>query len=485
MINWAIDGGVDVNNGDEAKVNVFSESGAKVKRETFTSGFAVFFATLGSAVGLGNIWKFPYLTGVNGGGAFLLTYFICVLLVGIPVMAGEFYIGRKSRKNAVGSFNKLNAASGWKSIGFMGIAAAFLIMFFYSAVAGWVYSYVYKAIKGEFAILAGKSAEEAGKIAADQFGSTVGSLMPPMVWQAIVLVVVSVILIAGVKNGIERITKTLMPVLFILIIICDIRALTLPGAAEGMKFLFNVDFTKLTAPVILSAMGLAFFKLSLGMGTMITYGSYFTEDNNLLATPAKVALSDTFVSLLAGIAIFPAVFSFGIEPGAGPGLLFNTIPLVFSKIPFGNILLIAFFLLTSIAATTAMISLVEVPVAYFAEEKGLSRNKAVLLTAGIMLVIGVLTVHPKSIFGAVVIGGKGFFDWFDYISSNILLPVGGLLIALFIGYFVKKEDLLKEFSNNGLLNNEGLVVAYRFIIRFITPILLVLVFLNSLGIIKF
>lgn len=454
------------------------------QREKFSSGLAVFFATLGSAVGLGNIWKFPYLTGVNGGGAFLFTYLICVVLVGIPVMAGEFYIGRKSRKNAVGAFKKLKAAPAWKSIGFMGVAAAFLIMFFYSAVAGWVYSYVFKALKGDFAVLSGKGAEEAAKIASGQFNDTIGSLLPPMIWQTIVMVVVSAILIAGIKKGIERITKTLMPVLFILIIICDIRSLTLPGAGEGIKFLFSADFSKLTASVILSALGLAFFKLSLGMGTMATYASYFTEDNNLLVTSVKVALSDTFVSILAGIAIFPAVFSFGMKPGAGPGLLFNTIPLVFSKIPFGNILLIAFFILTSIAATTAMISLVEVPVAYFTEEKGLSRDKSVMLTAVIMLVIGLLTVHPKSVFGSVVFAGKGFFDWFDYISSNILLPVGGLLITIFIGYFVKKEDLAKELSNNGTLNNERLIKAYRVIVRYITPVLLIIVFLNSIGIIK-
>jgi NSS family neurotransmitter:Na+ symporter len=454
------------------------------KRETFTSGLAVFFATLGSAVGLGNIWKFPTLTGQYGGGAFLLTYFICVIIVGIPVMVGEFYIGRKSRKNAVGAFDKLKAKPVWKSIGYMGVISAFLIMFFYSAVAGWVYSYVFKAVKGDFAALGSKGIEEATQFVSAQFGSTVGSFMPPMIWQLIVMAVVAVILIAGVKKGIERITKTLMPVLFILIVIIDIRALTLSGAVEGLKFLFHVDINKLTAPVILSAMGLAFFKLSLGMGTMITYGSYYTEDNNLLATPFKVALSDTLVSVLAGIAVFPVVFTFGLEPGAGPGLLFQTIPLVFSKVPFGNILLVMFFILASIAATTAMISISEVPVAYFSEERGMSRKSAVLLTVGIIAIVGLLTVHPKSFLGGVVIAGKGFFDWFDFISSNILLPAGGLLTAVFIGYFVKKNNIVKELSNNGGLNNEKLITIYRVVIRYITPVLLLIVFLNSLGILK-
>jgi NSS family neurotransmitter:Na+ symporter len=455
----------------------------KHKRETFSSGLAVFFATLGSAVGLGNIWKFPYMVGQNGGGAFVLTYLICVALVGIPVMVAEFYLGRKTRSNAVGAFDKLKAKPYWKSIGYFGVASALLIMFFYSAVAGWVYSYVFKALTGSFNVLSEKSVEEAVKLAGAQFDATSGSFLPPIIWQFIVLATVSVILIAGVQKGIEKVTKTLMPVLFILIIICDIRALTLTGASEGLKFLFNVDFSKLTGTVILSALGLAFFKLSLGMGTMMTYGSYFTKDNNMIATSAKVAISDTIVSLLAGIAIFPIVFEFGLEPSRGPGLLFNTIPLVFAKVPFGNVLLVLFFLLTAIAATTAMLSLVEVPVAFLTEEKGLNRKLAVIVTASIMLVVGALTVHPQSLFGTVEIFGKNFFDFFDYLSSNILLPLGGLLIAIFVGYFANRNDIDRELSNEGKLNNKGILRIYHITIRYITPILLLIVFLVSIGVI--
>ena len=453
----------------------------KKKRETFSSGFAVFFATLGSAVGLGNIWKVPYLTGSNGGGAFLLIYVLCVALVGIPIMVCEFYIGRKSRKNAVGAFEELKAAKGWKSIGFIGVVSAFLIMFFYSCVAGWVYSYVFKAIKGDFAGVT--SATSSAK-----FMSTLVGPMPPLIWQFIVLAVVSLVLLAGVKNGIERITKTLMPVLFILILICDVTALTLPGASQGLKFLFHVDFSQINGAVILTALGLAFFKLSLGMGIMITYGSYFTQNNNMIATSVRVALSDSLVSILAGIAIFPAVFSFGMKPSEGAGLLFKTIPLVFSKMPFGNILLVAFFLLTAIAATTAMISNVQVPVAYFTEEKGMGRKSAVLLTTGIMMSIGILatlSAHPSSVLGNIhILGQKGFFDSFDYLSSNILLPVGGLLTAIFVGYFVKKEDFKLELSNQGTLNNGAVINVLYVFIKFITPILLIIVFLNSIGIIK-
>jgi len=450
-------------------------------REKFSSGLAVFFATLGSAVGLGNIWKFPYLTGQYGGGAFLLVYFCCILFVGLPIMLGEFYIGRKARKNAVGALKQLKPGTSWKNIGIMGVGAAYMIMFFYSCVAGWVYFYLFKAISGDFIGITMETAKA-------QFGSVIMGPISPIIWQFIVMAVVASILAMGVKQGIEKITKTLMPLLFVLIIICDIRALTLPGAAEGVTFLFHVDFNQLTAAAILTALGLAFFKLSLGMGTMITYGSYFTEDNNMFGTAVKVALSDTLVSMLAGLAIFPTVFSFGMEPGAGPGLLFMTIPLVFSQMPFGSFLLVAFFFLTAIAATTAMLSLVEVPVAYWSEERGMPRKKAAVVNAVIIAVIGVLatlSVDKASMLGNITFFGMGFFDFFDYISSNILLPLGGLFIALMMGYAIKREEVVMELSNNGKLKIAKLVSVYFFLIRYVTPLLLIVVFLNSIGILKF
>lgn len=279
-----------------------------------------------------------------------------------------------------------------------------------------------------------------------------------------------------------------MPVLFVLIIICDIRAITLPGAYEGFKFLFKIDFGMITKQGILMALGLAFFKLSLGMGTMVTYGSYFTKDNNLISTSVRVALSDTVVSILAGIAIFPAVFSFNMEPAAGPGLLFMTIPLVFSKIPFGNVLLVLFFILTSIAATTAMMSIMEVLIAYYTEEKGFSRAKAVILNAGSIAVIGILaalSTHSSSLLGNIEISGKRFFDLFDFLSSNVLMPIGGLLTAILLGYFIKKDEIKYELSNHGTLNVNFLVDTYYFIVRYVSPILLIIIFLNSIEILKF
>lgn len=449
-------------------------------REGFSSGLAAFFATLGSAVGLGNIWKFPYVVGSNGGAAFLLVYFACIIFIGLPVMVSEFYMGRKTRKSVVGAVQELNSNNKWKSIGAFSILAAYFIVFFYSAVGGWVYSYVFKAIKGDFR---GATSETVKGM----FMNTITNPVSPILWQLVVITVVSIILASGVKNGIERITKTLMPVLFILILICDARALTLPGVKDSFKFLFKIDFSMLTQQGILIAMGLAFFKMSLGMGTMTTYGSYFTKKDNMMATAAKVAISDTIVSLLVGIAVFTAVFSFNMKPTDGPGLLFMTVPLVFAKLPFGGVLLVAFFLLASIAATTAMMSMCEVAIAYFVEQKGMSRKKAVLINAIIIIILGIpatLSADASGALGGVTILGKTFFDLFDYVSQNILLPLGGLLIAIFVGYTVPKKDIEMELSNEGEIKQHKLIDFYYLILRYVTPVLVFVVFLSSIGVIE-
>lgn len=448
------------------------------RREGFSSGLAAFFATLSSAVGLGNIWKFPYVVGENGGAAFLLVYFICIIFVGLPVMVSEFFIGRKARKNVMGAVKELTPKKRWRSIGIIGILGGYFVMFFYTGVAGWVYSYVFKIIRGDFNGATAESVQQ-------QFATTTVGPVPPVIWQIIVITVVSIILIGGVKNGIERITKTLMPVLFILILVCDIRALTLPGIKESFSFLFKPDFSHLTSQGILIAMGLAFFKLSLGMGTMVTYGSYFTEEDNMFGTAAKVAISDTIVSLLVGIAVFSAVFTFNMTPSSGPGLLFVTIPLVFSKIPFGKFLIITFFILASIAATTATVSMFEVLIAYYTEQKGISRKKAVISNAILIAFIGAfstLSVGETALLAHVKIFGKSIFDLFDFMSSNILLPVGGLLMALLVGYVVPKDDIKQELSNNGKLKTNKIIDFYYIVLRYVTPVLLIVVFLSSLGI---
>lgn len=450
---------------------------AQGKREKFTTNLGAIFATLGSAVGLGNIWKFPYLTGENGGAAFLITYIICVFFIGLPVMISEFIIGRKARSNAVGAYKKLAPGTAWFSAGWMGIAAAFLIMAFYTDVAGWVYSYVIKSAVGG---LSGLDAEGTAAV----FGSLVGSPLTPLLWQWVVLIVVAFIIMAGVQKGIERVTRTLLPILFILFIICDIRALTLPGASEGLAFLFKPDFSKITGVVILTAMGLAFFKLSVGMGTMTTYGSYMGDDDNITSTAVKVALSDTLVSILAGIAIFPAVFAFGQQPEQGPGLLFNTIPLVFNSMPFGSIILFLFFVLTAIATTGAMISLLEVPVAYFIEEKKWARNKATLVSIFIMGGMGALATLSTSVLSGTLVLGKNWFDLFDFASSNVLLPLGGLIICFFVGWKLGPYEIIKEGSNNGTLANTSVLKAFTFVVRYIAPLAIIIVFMNSLGVLN-
>lgn len=448
-------------------------------REGFSSGLAAFFATLSSAVGLGNIWKFPYVVGANGGAAFLLVYCICIIFIGLPVMISEFYIGRRTRKNIVGAINELkqDGSKAWQSISVFSILSAYFIVFFYSSVGGWVYSYIFKAIRGVFN---GSTSD----IVQEQFMSTITNPVYPILWQIVIIAVVSITIALGVKNGIEKLSKTLMPVLFVLIIICDIKALTMPGIKESFNFLFKVDFSKLTQQGILTALGLAFFKMSLGMGTMTTYGSYFTEKDNMMSTAVKVAVSDVLVSLLVGISIFSAVFSFNMAPESGPGLLFMTIPLVFTKLPFGNLLLVAFFILSAIAATTAMISMCEVVIAYFTEQKGMSRVKAVLINAVIILIFGIpatLSADVSGVLGGISIFGKTIFNFFDYVSQNIFLPLGGLLIALLIGYKASKKDIVRELSNNGKIKMNKFIDIYYFIVKYISPVLILIVFLSSLG----
>ncbi len=294
-------------------------------RDGFTSTFGALMATLGSAVGLGNIWKFPSLTGTNGGAGFLLVYLAATLLVGLPVMVSEIMLGRTARADAITTFDKLAPRNQWwwKAIGWMGFAAALLIMAFYSEVAGWVYAYIFKSLSGEIATTDPKAA-------AVVFGQLVANPWSSLIWQWVVLALTGFIIAFGVSKGIEAVTRRLMPLLFILLLILCVRSLTLSGAGQGLAFLFDIDFAKITPAVMLTALGLAFFKLSLGMGTMLTYGSYFRDNQNIAATATRVMFADLSVSLLAGIAIFPAVFAFGFEPAAGPSLVFMTIPAVFT-----------------------------------------------------------------------------------------------------------------------------------------------------------
>ncbi len=447
----------------------------QTKRDGFTSTFGVLVATLGSAVGLGNIWKFPSLTGANGGAGFLLVYLIATLLVGLPVMIVETMLGRAARANAVSTFERVapRGQPGWQAVGWMGFAAALLIMAFYSGVAGWVYAYIFKAISGEIATTD-------PKVAAAVFGSLVSNPVSSLLWQWVVLGITGSIIMMGVAKGIEAVARKLMPLLFILLLVLCARSLTLPGAMPGLTFLFSPDFSKITPAVLLTALGLAFFKLSIGMGTMLTYGSYFRDDQNIPATTTRVMLADLSVSLLAGIAIFPAVFAFGFEPAAGPSLVFMTIPAVFTAMPGGTVFMTIFFILTAIASVGAILSLLEVPVAILSERFGFGRKRASLYTILAIALLGVPAALSQSLSAEWKVFGMNPFDLFDFLSSNLLLPLGGILICVFVGWVYGFPELEKQLGNRGTLHNAWLVKTVFFLIRFVTPLSIAAVLLHGL-----
>lgn len=449
-------------------------------RGGFSSTLGALFATIGSAVGLGNIWKFPYLTGENGGAAFILIYLLSTLLVGLPVMIAEIALGRTARANAIDTLRNLtpNKNSPWWLIGALGALASFLIMAFYSEVAGWVFAYIPKAFAG--AVLS-----TSPDVTSQAFTDLISNPLLALVCQWVVLIFVGFILIRGVSKGIEKTTRTLIPFLLVLLVIVCIRSLTLPDAMQGLEFLLTPDFSKVTAQTVLIALGLAFFKLSVGMGTMITYGSYYKDDQNIPSSTTRAMLSDLGISLLAGIAIFPAVFSFGFEPNAGVSLLFITIPAVFASMPFGQFFMVIFFILAAIAATGAMLSLVEVPVAYLSEQLKLSRTKATIITTVLLMLIGSTAALSSSSLSGVMVFGKSFFDLFDFLTSNIMLPVGGFFIAIFTGWIWGPEKIKKALSNQGTLHNDGLIGVIIFLLRYVTPVLVLIVLLDGLNLLPF
>ncbi len=447
-----------------------------IKRGGFSSSFGVLAATLGSAVGLGNIWKFPYLTGANGGAGFLLIYLLATLVIGLPVMIAEITMGRAAKANPITALQNLSPKKGlpWWLVGVAGMAAAFLILSFYSEVVAWVFAYVFKAIGGS--ILSSDRHVTEGA-----FSALIADPVQSLLWQWGVLAFIGGILLMGVTKGIEGIAKKLMPILFLLLLVLCAVSLSLDKAVDGLAFLFRPDFSKITAGVILTAMGLAFFKLSLGMGTMMTYGSYFRDDQNIPQTTLRVMAADLCVSMLAGIAIFPAVFTFGFEPAAGPALVFITIPAVFSQIPGGQLLMIAFFVLASVAATGAMLSLMEVPVVILHERFGLSRAKATLLTITGLMLLGSSCALTNNVLADFKLFGMNMFDLFDFVSSNVLLPLGGILLAVFVGWVWGADKFNRALSNQGALDNRTTIRIVFFLLRYVSPVLILLVMLKGLN----
>jgi neurotransmitter:Na+ symporter, NSS family len=453
-----------------------SKTEANNSGKMFATGLGILMATLGSAVGLGNIWKFPTLTGTNGGAAFIFIYIACALVIGLPVMAAEQMLGRSSRGDAVTAFRKLAPGKLWWLIGAGGVLAAFMIMAFYTEVAGWVLAYVFKSM-GQGLMTTDPAVTSAA------FGALITDPVRSLRFQWIDLLITGAIILMGVTKGIEAATKRLLPLLFVLLVLVSLRSLTLPGAAEGLAFLFAPDFSAVTVNTVLEAMGLAFFKLSIGMGCMITYGAYYRNDQNIPATASKVVLSDLAISLLAGIAIFPAVFAFGFEPAAGPSLLFITIPAVFSSMPLGNVFMVIFFALTFIASIGAQISLLEVITAFLENTFKLNRKQGTAITLVSLAMVGSLAALSNSVLADVTLFGLTFFDLFDFASSNILLPVGGFFITLFAGWFWGKSKYFAQISNEGSLKNERAAKFLFTITRFVSPVLVLIVLLRGLKII--
>lgn len=447
-----------------------------VSRPHWTSRLGFILAAAGSAIGLGNIWKFPYITGKNGGGAFVLVYLTCVFLVGLPIMLAEFLIGRHSQRDAVGSFAVLSGKnSPWCLVGWGAVAASFILLSFYSVVVGWSVAYLWHSLTGGFA---GQSAEAINLL----FGQLVSTPGRVIFWQGLFMACTLGIVLGGVRGGIERWSKLLMPLLFFLLLLLCLRGLFSPGAREALEFMFRPDFQKLTPAALLDALGHAFFTLSIGAGVMITYGSYLERDADLFGLSLRIALLDTLVALLAGLAIFPVVFAAGLEPGAGPGLVFQTLPIVFSSLPFGSALSAVFFVLLAFAALTSSISMLETVVAYLLDEKDWSRLRATLLVGGSAFLLGLPSALSFSLWADVKpFFGRNFFDFCDLLVSSYMLPLGGLLVALFAAWAWRADAEKAELA--GAAPRPWLFPLWHWLLRYLAPAAVLIILLNQMGII--
>lgn len=447
-------------------------------RVNFGSKLGAILAAAGSAVGLGNIWRFPYEAGNHGGAAFILIYLGCVFLFGLPIMMSEFIIGRHSKASTGESYKTLAPRTQWKWVGYLGVLTGFLILGYYAVVAGWTLEYILQAILGKFS----------GKSSGDfitMFNDFSQHPFRPLLWLFVFVILTHYIIVKGVKDGIERSSKVMMPLLFILVIVLAICSVTLPGAEKGVEFLLKPDFSKVTADVFLGAMGQAFFSMSLGMGCLSTYASYFGKDTRLGTTAMSVGIIDTFVAILAGLIIFPAAFSVGIQPDAGPSLIFITLPNVFQQ-AFGafpllaNLCAAAFYILLAMAALTSTISLHEVPTAFLHEKFGFSRGKSArIVTVGILL-IGTASSLALGDWSGYTIFGKNIFDALDFLTAKIMLPVAGMLASIFVGWVLDKKIVRDEVTNCGKLKAPYYPL-FIFILRFLSPIGIVAIFMNELG----
>ena len=443
------------------------------KRASFGGKLSVVLVAAGSAIGLGAIWRFPYIAGKHGGAAFLLVFLISVFVVGIPAMIAEFAVGRRSRKNAVGAFRLLSKK--WSWLGYNGVLGALLITGFYYIVAGWSLEYLVNSATG---VLYNSSVSFTEQFAAFQ------ASWRPLFYAVVFILLTHIIVARGVEKGIEKASRIMMPALFVILIIMAVRVAFMPNSIEGYRFFLSPNFKEAFTPeTIMMAIGQAFFSLSVGMGCMVTYASYFKKDQNLISTSLNVSLLTLLVSLLAGLVIFPAVFSAGLQPAEGPSLIFVTLPEIFKGMPLAPLWSAVFFLLVTLASLTSTISFHEVLTAYFAEEFKLSRKWGARITSLISVALSVLTVY--CVFDVDFLGIKAasvsFMDLFDYVSANILMPLGAMFTCVFVSWVMKRNFLSDEISNGGTLKSRVMPVVI-FMLRYVTPLLILYIFYKNLGI---
>ena len=446
-----------------------------MSRDSFGSRFGALVAMAGSAVGLGNLWRFPYLVGENGGAAFIIVYIAFVFLLCLPIFICEFVVGRRSQENAYAAFRDLSGGSAWRWVGLFTIIVPLIVLSYYSVIGGWSVEYLLKSATFSFTSGASQSAFHS------MFTDFVTSIWGPLGVHTVFLAATTLIVMVGIKGGIEKFSKIMMPILFFMVIAIAIYSLTLEGASAGLDYLFNPDFSKITGKACAAALGQAFFSLSLGFGTIMTYASYVSKQENIMFQSTATAVSDLMFALIAGVAIMPAVFAFGLNPQSGPGLVFETLPFVFGQMPAGALVAILFFLALLVAALTSSISMLEVAVAYLVEEKRFSRVGACILLFIICWVVGALCSLSFGPLSHIQIDGGNIFDFFDNLSSNILMTLGSLLTVLFVGWRMKKTDVYDEFTNGGTLGRNAKIFGVLwFLIRYICPLTIITIFLSGL-----
>lgn len=446
-------------------------------RGNFGSRIGVILATAGSAIGLGNIWRFPFTTGQNGGAAFILVYFVCVLLLGIPGMVSEFIVGRRAQTNAARAYGSLGRKE-WRFVGYLGILTSTIILGFYAVVAGWCLQYLFAAIAGQ---LTGDAA-----YVLNYFKTFSSDPVKPCLWAVAFVLITHLVVAMGVNKGIERVSKLLMPLLLLILVILVIASCMLPGSVAGVEFLLKPDFSKVTGDVFLDALGQAFFSLSLGTACLCTYASYFKPDTNLLKSSVQIALLDSGIAILAGLMIFPAAFSVGIQPDSGPSLIFITLPNVFNQAfaafpGNGYVISCLFYALLVFAALTSTISMHEIGTAFFHEELRLPRNHATWILTVVCSVIAVFCSLSVGANTDIGLFGMSLMDFCDFLTAKLMLPMGAFLTSIIMGWQVNRQMVKDEFTNNGSIQ-ESFFTVYMFAIRYIVPFCIVMVFLHQFGI---